>query len=785
MKQKILLFFTLLLFFSNIAFAQAPMLPSGVILPDNIIDADCVGTAPSVTWTFKQLAESPAAYPTDDSCIPLVGDIDGDGKIEVIVLGRAVSNQYCNVLYIFEIDPDSNGLSLQQKIDIPYVNRVNNPYAIASVDDNGYASIYLCTSHYNNAAANQRLLIKYSYNPIAGKYEHSWQTRYSARSDREMGQPMIVDFNGDGVPEVVVFDKIFNSRTGALLVDGGHLANNSNGFGFGGHLVTVSRWVSGAPTTWSSIMAIGDIDGDGIPEVIGGKTVYKVAINNPDTQDGTNTFDILRHVNTAGHAEAVDGPTAIADMTGDGQLDVVVTGNRKNGTASVYVWDPRTGDVLHTNAITNIPTVSNDHSASVPMIGDIDGDGDLEIVLTGRLVTRAYEFDANAKTITQKWSIATNDSSVATGMVMFDFDQDGQQEIVYRDQTHLRILNGHNGSNKITPISCTSATANEYPVVVDLNNDQAAEIIVTTTANGGRVRIFGSQNISEKWAPARKVWNQYTYNAVNVNEDLTIPRVQMNPATAFAGADEMLGNGNDIHPFNGYLVQQTMLNKFGEPLWLLPKGQIAGTPVFSYDDSSKKMTITLQVINIGEAAFLNPFYVSVFKDNIGNATNYTYEYQNTIDVGETITLTLVLENFDTTWTPNNFLIIKINAKSDGVTDQEVCDEDNALFFYYGLLPTGQEACRDNIGEMESTFTHHSYYTYQWQYSTNEITWTDISGATARNYMPTYQEPGIGYYRLKITDSNDPGNIIYHYTASVKVISRRCVMPVNPNIHIFQ
>ena len=777
MKQKILFFFALLLFFSNIAFAQAPTLPSGVILPDNIIDADCVGTAPSVTWTFKQLAESPAAYPVDDSCIPLVGDIDGDGKIEVVVFGRYFASPYCNVIYIFEIAPDNNGLSLQQKIDIPSTNVVNNPYAIASVDDNGYASIYLCTSYYNNTAANQLQLIKYSYNPIAGKYEHSWQTKYSARNDREMGQPMLVDFNGDGVPEVVVLDKVYNSRTGALLVDGGHLANDTNGFGFGGHLVTASRWVSGAPTTWSSIMAIGDVDGDGVPEVIGGKTVYKVAINNPDTQDGTNTFEILRHVNTTGHAEAVDGPTAIADMTGDGQLDVVVTGNRKNGTASVYVWDPRTGDVLHTNSITNIPTISNDHSASVPLIGDIDNDGIPEIVLTGLYVTRAYEFNAGAKTITQKWSVNTNDNSVATGMVMFDFDQNGAQEIVYRDVTHLRILNGSDGSDKITPISCSSSTANEYPVVVDINNDQAAEIVVTTAANGGRVRIFSSQNANEKWAPTRKVWNQYAYNAVNVNEDLTIPRIQMNSATAFAGADEMLGDGNDIHPFNGYLVQQTMLNKFGEPLWLIPNGEIVGDPTFFYNNITDHLSITIQVKNIGDATFQDPFYLTIYKDNIGNPLKqHVHKHEATIAKDETVSITIEIANYYATFEAGK-LVINLNDKGDGSMDQSACGTCSEES-HFGFVQI--EECIKNPKILINDVSLPGTVTYQWQSSPDAKNWTDIVGETNSSYIVLNEKTGTNYYKVVV----DNGSVRTD-GALTKMIVYRCVMPINPNIHLMK
>ncbi|MDR3246814.1 MAG: GEVED domain-containing protein, partial [Prevotellaceae bacterium] len=648
--------------------------------PDNIIDADCFVDPPVQQWSFKELMTSPLDTPIDNSCIPLVGDIDNDGKSEAIVFGKAFYAQYVNKIHIFEIN--NNNLVLQQTLSgLPAINRVNNPYAIAKVDGNDYAALFFCTSYYANTAAaaaatngaNALKLMKYIYNPSTQKYEFSWSKTYSARIDREMGQPIIVDFNGDGISEVLVLDKVFNARTGELLVDGGLLADNNNGFGFGGHLITINRWVNGSTNTWSSIMAVGDIDNDGTPEVIGGKTVYKVNINNPNTQDGTNTFTVLRHVSTAGHSEAVDGPTAIADMTGDGKLDVVVSGNLKTTLSSIYVWDPRTGEILHTDIVNNIPNnVANEHSGSVAFIGDIDNDGQPEICFSGYLVTKAYEFNPATKHLTQKWSKVTNDSSVATSIVMFDFDQDGAQELVYRDITHLRILNGVDGQDKIVPISCTSETANEYPVVVDINNDQAAEIVVTSQ---DVLRIFSSSSTANKWATTRKVWNQFAYNVVNVNNDLTIPKFQLNPATRFPGPDHILGTADDITPFNGYLQQQTALNKYGLPMWLAINAEIAGNIESSYDAAGDSLVINVQVSNVGDAAIQAPFYIAVYKNTVAAGTAIGIGVlSETVLPGETKTAAVVIHDVSTRLPIDN-LIVRLNDNGSATYIQPECQGD--------------------------------------------------------------------------------------------------------------
>ncbi|MDX1910909.1 MAG: gliding motility-associated C-terminal domain-containing protein, partial [Saprospiraceae bacterium] len=52
-----------------------------------------------------------------------------------------------------------------------------------------------------------------------------------------------------------------------------------------------------------------------------------------------------------------------------------------------------------------------------------------------------------------------------------------------------------------------------------------------------------------RWLPARKIWNQYAYHVVNINDDLTVP------ATQQAGTAELPGPGNGYRPFNTFLSQ--------------------------------------------------------------------------------------------------------------------------------------------------------------------------------------------------------------------------------------
>ena len=773
----------MLLLFSNIAFAQAPTLPAGVQLPDNIVVADCVGTpAPSV-WSFKELARSTQAVTTLG--IALAGDVDNDGKVEVVA-ASAVSGPYAAspILYIFD-----DQLSVKYTITLQSgTSAISNSYSIADVDGDGYAEIYVC--------AVDGYLYKYSHNKQAyngANFVYERRVQHTTNARYFYVQPMITDFNGDGFPEVVVLDKIYDANTLQLLVDGNRRGSGDLGYG-AGHVAT-SGSSSNHPT---SIMAIGDVDGDDLPELIAGSTVYKITINNR-TSTASNSFTVYSQANTIGRSEVGDGATAIADMDGDGKLDVVVARRIGTNRAAIYIWNPRTGNIMNSNTINDlyicpIYSTSGPFGPSLPFIGDIDGDGKPEVVvvshrngvhvpISGGMVT-AYDFDSGQliKKTTGNWPLVTTDYSAATAITLFDFNQDGNFELVYRDCNHLRILDGTTATDLVTPlVVCGSPTGQEYPIVVDFNNDGSAEIIVTghptivsDGATNGYLRAFGSNGT--KWAPARKVWNQYAYNSVNINEDLTVPRKQMNPATRFSGNDGILNNGDDIYPFNGYLMQQTILNQYGEPLWLIPNGEIIGDPTFFYNDITDHLSITIQVKNIGTAAFQNPFYLTIYKNNMGNAIKHVHKHEAIIAKDEMVSITIEISNYYATFGAGK-LVINLNDKGDGSIEQPACGTCSEES-YFGFAEI--EECIKKPKTLTNDVSLPGTVTYQWQSSADAKIWTNIAGATNSSYIVPNQKTGTSYYKVVA----DNGSVTMD-GALTKMIIYRCIMPVNPNIHIFK
>ena len=74
----------------------------------------------------------------------------------------------------------------------------------------------------------------------------------------------------------------------------------------------------------------------------------------------------------------------------------------------------------------------------------------------------------------------------------------------------------------------SSGTLIEYPVVADVDNDGAAEVLVVSNENfDGRQLTPTLQVIrdsEDRWIQARRIWNQHTYHVTNINEDGDRPR---------------------------------------------------------------------------------------------------------------------------------------------------------------------------------------------------------------------------------------------------------------------
>jgi hypothetical protein len=189
-----------------------------------------------------------------------------------------------------------------------------------------------------------------------------------------------------------------------------------------------------------SAPALGDLDGDGDLDVVSGAA-------------GTGTS--LYFENTGG-AEApafsagtsllpgyVVGSAALGDLDGDGDLDLVAglgTGAfayfENTGNAAALAFAARTGAAN--------PLNGHDIGAnSRPALGDLDGDGDLDLVANDEAVVGGFDyFENTGDAATPAFVLRTGAANPLNGMgtlgnapALGDFDGDGDLDLVAGSQT--------------------------------------------------------------------------------------------------------------------------------------------------------------------------------------------------------------------------------------------------------------------------------------------------------------------------------------------------------------
>ena len=404
----------------------------------------------------------------------------------------------------------------------------------------------------------------------------------------------LTDDNGNGVidsgdtPDVVVANYV--GVVYAMSGDDGHIL-----------------WSGGNLGAEPMTAAIGDLDGDGWPEVVGAGGSGMTAFNGKDgsvkwnagTYSGGHTAPCgavgLYDLEGDGQVEVVIGHTiwnsdgsmraqgagadgsghswaaaygVAADIDRDGELDVIVgdalldangktkwKNGKSDGFVAVANFDAdKKGEIV----VAGLGSVRlQDHDGSViwsrsriagdtigpPTIADFDGDGEPEVGVAG--MGSYTVLDTDGATL---WTRATNDfSSGFTGSAVFDFEGDGQAEVVYADENDVLVFDGATGAIKMRETRHSSATCSESPSIADVDNDGHAEILYTSSVYSGPesgVTVIGDADNS--WMPGRHVWNQHAYAITNVNDDGTIPAspdVNWETFNNFRSADMSVADG--------------------------------------------------------------------------------------------------------------------------------------------------------------------------------------------------------------------------------------------------
>ncbi|MFQ5492225.1 MAG: LamG domain-containing protein, partial [Phycisphaerae bacterium] len=229
------------------------------------------------------------------------------------------------------------------------------------------------------------------------------------------------------------------------------------------------------------------------------------------------------HTNTGGipafwtqPAGIGDGFSAVGNFDADIQAEVVVVWEWNN----IALLDDD-GTVLSTATLPG-----SQARGGPPTIADFDNDGQPEIGVAGGTRYAVFDVTGTPPVLSLLWSAPVQDtSSNSTGSSVFDFEGDGRAEVVYSDECNLFVFDGATGNIRLQT-SASSQTRLENPIVVDVDGDCNAEIVVPANIFGcfgpdQGILVYGDLN--DSWVNTRAIWNQHPYSITHVNEDGSIP----------------------------------------------------------------------------------------------------------------------------------------------------------------------------------------------------------------------------------------------------------------------
>ncbi|MCA9702208.1 MAG: hypothetical protein KC431_32095 [Myxococcales bacterium] len=175
------------------------------------------------------------------------------------------------------------------------------------------------------------------------------------------------------------------------------------------------------------------------------------------------------------------------------------------------------------------PAVQCAGSGSNPAaVVDVDGDGKGELLFSNK-----NHFELMTVVDGSCQSLFDLDVDEADGLssgTAFDLLADGSPELIHADRSRLRIYDAQ--GQVLFQANRTARSNRSYPVVVDVDNDGAAEILVVSSraldndgslSQGPTPAVMLFENADDAFAPTRRIWNQHAYLGANIGEDASVP----------------------------------------------------------------------------------------------------------------------------------------------------------------------------------------------------------------------------------------------------------------------
>ncbi|MGH1564711.1 FG-GAP repeat domain-containing protein [Mumia sp. DW29H23] len=362
----------------------------------------------------KQASQAPTLRALTAAAAATTPDVTGDGLADLVT---QLSGPDAGALRLY----DHNGATAANPWDGPPTTTVTAwDYAdlveLGDLTGDGRAELVARDPNHDNGTL-------WVY-PNTGDPADPWSTRVKAGTGWNIVDAIrIGDVSGDGLGDLVVREPADGG--GVLWVYRGNGSTTSNPF-------TSPRVWSGSGWNLANALTLGDVTGDGRPDVVARDGGGRILVYPHNGATSTNYWtSIISGASGFGSA----GRLELGDVTGDGRPDLVARSTA--GDLTVYPFQGTTPGSMWATGQSFAAGTGYADAANV-MLGDVDGDGQTELAVrrgSGQdLVIRTHDGSTSGNPWTATRS-AGSDWGFAGEIMADDVNGDGLVDVIALERT--------------------------------------------------------------------------------------------------------------------------------------------------------------------------------------------------------------------------------------------------------------------------------------------------------------------------------------------------------------